>query len=48
MFKHSDGRKWIGYKVGTWIVDEALKRSKKTIEQLTQLDCAEVRRLARV
>jgi uncharacterized protein YjaZ len=48
MFHHKDGRKWIGYKVGTWIVDEALKNTKKTIEQLIQLECAEIRRLADV
>jgi uncharacterized protein YjaZ len=48
MFQHKDGRKWIGYKVGTWIVDEALKHSKKNIMQLTELDCTEIRGLAKV
>ena len=32
LYLHSDGRKWIGYKVGTYIVDEAMKKSGKTLK----------------
>ena len=35
MYTHSDGRRWIGYKVGTWIVDEAIKKSGRDIIDLT-------------
>lgn len=26
MFQHPDGRRWIGYRTGTWLVDEAERR----------------------
>lgn len=46
MFRHSDGRRWIGYKVGTYMIDEAIKKSGKTIEELTALECDEIFKLA--
>jgi uncharacterized protein YjaZ len=46
MFLHPDGRKWIGYKTGTYIVDQALKNSKKTISELTKLEYKEILKLA--
>ncbi len=46
MFMHPDGRRWIGYKVGTYIIDEALKKSGKTVIELTQLECGEIMKLA--
>lgn len=48
MFSHPDGRRWIGYKVGTYLVDEALRKSGKTIEELTQMSPADVMKLAEV
>ena len=42
MFKHPDGRRWIGYKVGTYLIDEAMKRTGKKIEELTGLQCSEI------
>ena len=45
-FTHPDGRKWIGYKVGTYIVDQALTCSKKSIEELTKLESSEIKKLA--
>jgi uncharacterized protein YjaZ len=48
MFLHPDGRRWIGYKVGTWIVDNAMKNSKKTIESITKLECSEIIELANI
>jgi hypothetical protein len=46
MFQHKDGRKWIGYKVGTYVVDEAHKKSGKSIAALTNLKCAEIKQLS--
>ena len=42
MFIHPDGRRWIGYKVGTYIVDEAIKRSEKSVIELTQMECTDI------
>jgi len=35
---HTDGRRWIGYKVGTWLVREAMKNSGKTVIELSRMD----------
>lgn len=48
MFTHPDGRRWIGYKVGTWLIDEAMKKSGKTIEELTFMGNTEILSLAAV
>lgn len=48
MFEHPDGRRWIGYKVGTYIVDQASKNSGKTVLELTQLNGSEIIKLAKV
>lgn len=42
MYQHPDGRKWIGYKVGTWIIDQATEKSGKTVIDLTQMECQEI------
>lgn len=34
-FDHADGRKWVGYKTGTWIVDKAMQKSGKNVIDLT-------------
>jgi uncharacterized protein YjaZ len=47
-FSHPDGRRWIAYKVGTYIVDQAMKNSDKTIVELTQLECADILELAKI
>lgn len=46
MFRHEDGRRWIGYKVGTYLIDEAKKNSGKTVIELTKLDCKDILLLA--
>jgi uncharacterized protein YjaZ len=46
MFSHPDGRRWIGYKVGTYIVDKAIKKSGKSIVDLTAMECADILKLA--
>lgn len=48
MYRHNDGRRWIGYKVGTYLIDKVLKASGKSIEELTILECGEIKRLAGV
>lgn len=45
MFMHPDGRRWIGYKVGTYTIDQALKKSGKDITELTQMQCADILKL---
>lgn len=46
MFHHPDGRRWIGYKVGTYLADQAAARSKKTPAELAILSTEEVIALA--
>jgi uncharacterized protein YjaZ len=48
MFTHTDGRKWIGYKVGTYIIDQAMKNSGKSVIELTQMECVDILKLAKV
>ena len=48
MFRHDDGRRWIGYKVGTYLIDEAMKNSGKSVIELTLLECAQILKLAGV
>lgn len=48
MFKHPDGRKWIGYKVGTYIIDQASKNSGKSVLELTSMECEDILKLAKV
>lgn len=45
-FDHPDGRKWIGYKVGTWLVREAMKNSGKGVVDLTRTPWREMVELA--
>lgn len=47
-FSHPDGRRWISYKVGTYIVDEAMKHSGKSVVELTQMECADILKLAQI
>jgi predicted Zn-dependent protease DUF2268 len=46
MRRHPDGRRWIGIKVGTYLVDEAMKASGSPVEQLILMPMSNVRRLA--
>ena len=46
MFQHPDGRQWVGYKVGTFIADRAVKASGKSAAQLVTVPTAEILRLA--
>lgn len=46
MFRHSDGRRWIGYKVGTYLVDLAIAASGLPFSVLTETPTSEIVELA--
>ena len=46
MFQHPDGRRWIGYRAGTFIADEARRLSGRSAANLVTADAADVLRLA--
>lgn len=46
MFEHPDGRRWIGYKAGTFIVDQAMAASGMTSAELVHKKTREVLELA--
>lgn len=48
MIRHSDGRRWVGMRVGTLLVDRARKASGRTAAQLVAAPTGEVLRLAGV
>ena len=48
MVQHPDGRRRIGYKIGTYIVDEAIKYSGKTVIELTKIKNAEILKISRI
>lgn len=48
MFLHPDGRPWIGYKVGTYVIDQAMKNSGKTVIELTKMECRDIFKLSKV
>jgi len=41
-FDNPDGRRWVGYKTGTWIVDKAMQKSGKSVVELTVLPVDEI------
>jgi hypothetical protein len=48
MFRHPDGRRWIGYRVGTFLVDRAIRASGKSAADLVFVPAEEIVRLADV
>ena len=46
MFRHPDGRRWIGYKAGTYIVDRAAKASGLSSSKLVELSTKKLFELA--
>lgn len=42
MFKHPDGRRWIGYRAGTYLVDKAVAASGKSAGDLVRAPTAEI------
>lgn len=47
LFRHSDGRRWIGYKVGTYWIDQARARSGQSAADLVAVSAGEVLALSR-
>lgn len=47
MSRHPDGRRWIGYKVGTALVDDAMRASNRSLVDLTPMSTEDVVALAR-
>jgi hypothetical protein len=48
MFRHADGRQWIAYRAGTYIVDKATKASGVSAAELVATPTEEILRLAGV
>lgn len=46
MFRHPDGRRWIGYRAGTFIADQAIAASRASAAELVQVPTDEILRLA--
>jgi uncharacterized protein YjaZ len=44
--RHPDGRRWIGFRVGTYLVDRAMKTSGRTSAELALVPTAEILQLA--
>jgi hypothetical protein len=42
MFQHPDGRRWIGYKVGTYLVDRAMRASGKSAVDLVSVPADQI------
>jgi hypothetical protein len=42
MFRHPDGRRWIGYRAGTYLVDRAMKRLDRTSAELVTTSTEEI------
>jgi len=47
MFQHPDGRSWVGYKVGTYLVDRAIRATGKSSVELINASPDEVIKLGR-
>lgn len=45
-FRHPDGRRWIGYKAGTYLVDQAMKRLNRSSAELVATPTDEIVRAA--
>jgi uncharacterized protein YjaZ len=48
MFQHPDGRRWIGYRAGTYIADQAIARSGRSAAQLVLTPTNEILAVAGV
>jgi hypothetical protein len=46
MFRHPDGRQWIGYRAGTYVADRAIAASGRSAAALVRVAAAEVLALA--
>ena len=48
MFQHPDGRRWVGYRAGTYIADRAIAESGRSAAELVLTPTDEILRIARV
>ena len=48
MFRHPDGRRWIGYRAGTYIADRAIAASGLSAAQLVLVPTDEILEMAGV
>jgi uncharacterized protein YjaZ len=48
LYRHPDGRRWVGLKAGTYIVDQAIQRAGRSSADLVSSSTAEVIALAQV
>ncbi|NII09649.1 DUF2268 domain-containing putative Zn-dependent protease [Oleiagrimonas sp. C23AA] len=46
LFHHPDGRRWVAYRVGTWLADRAISKSGASAASLAKTSTAEVIELA--
>jgi hypothetical protein len=46
MFSHPDGRRWIGYRAGTYIADQATRASGRTAADLVTVPTSEILEMA--
>ena len=46
MFQHPDGRRWIGYKAGTYVVDQAMRTSGKSSSELVSASTDQILAMA--
>lgn len=46
MFKHTDGRRWIGYRAGVYIVDQAQQKAGLSAADLVRASTYEVLNMA--
>ena len=45
-FKREDGRHWLAYKVGTWIIDKVIENTDHTVSELTGMPSGKILKLA--
>lgn len=48
LFSNPDGRKWVAYKAGTWVVEKAAKNSGKEVEDMLGMNASQVLKLAKI
>lgn len=46
MIQHPDGRRWIGYRAGTYLADRAIKASGRSAADLASTPVSDILRLA--
>jgi hypothetical protein len=47
LFKHPDGRRWVGFKAGTYLIDRAMKESARNSADLVLVSTRDILKLAK-